>query len=365
MKKAQRPPSLGILFHQLTDFLIYDSGWYATESAFFLNIERAARTDVQHIDADSQFYRKIREGDLDRKTTERWAAGVLSNSVAAELIEEAEEYQGGIPGEWLKLDRAINGFRRGCPEGEIQEYFNYVCALCQVDRALLEWRDPSPQQVLNVWVEISKWLLIQFDATDPEGMALEYKVGRVLHWTALLELYLRVSKPDISEALEAGPRGTMLDPFLPRLDAKRNLTLSVELYMDNLMHKWRPDGCKKVDFYRAIARTRQNADNIDPMIDSIKQADKRLRKGKKPLTISWVEENLGDLQDINSSEDFDTTYHVIPFINMLNYIQRTLVKEGVSQDQIIELFGRYSEHRKAVDERYVNFKRSGVAHHTV
>tara|TARA_R110001592_G_scaffold259254_1_gene523202 strand:+ start:28 stop:1149 length:1122 start_codon:yes stop_codon:yes gene_type:complete len=372
MKKPERPPSFGFLFHQLTDFLIYDSGWYASESALIVDFERFARRPVENIGTDSQFYRKLNKGTLDQKNATKWIFNVLPEYNEENLAAEMKEFKDAVPGEWLKLHRFINGFSRSQPYGELSVFFGYISALCHVDRMLLEHRDPSPQDVSDVWLEISKWLLIKNDETVSNNMVVDYEVARVLHWASLLELYLRLSKPDISQRLDSGSRESMLDPFLPKLDAKGALKCSTALYMDNLMHKLLPIGCKKVDFYRAIARGRLDAselDMIDPPIESIKQADKRLRLGKKALTIGWVDESVGALTKLGPSkgihdEDFDLCLYLIPFINMFDYIQRKLVNEGVASELVVDLFGRYHDHRKVVEDRFGSYKQTGVACHT-
>lgn len=69
-------------------------------------------------------------------------------------------------------------------------------------------------------------------------------------------------------------------------------------------------------------------------MENIKQADKRLRRGQKELTMEWVEKNVGGLAKSvsmkgNENKDFDMCLYLIPFINMFDYVQRQLVKESV------------------------------------
>ena len=94
-----------------------------------------------------------------------------------------------------------------------------------------------------------------------------------------------------------------------------------------------------------------------------------MRRGQKALTIEWVEENVGELEKLVSlkgieEKDFDMCPYLIPFINMFDYVQRHLVKEGVSSELIVDLFGRYQVHRKVVEERFGRYKQTGVACNT-
>jgi len=263
MKKPERPPSFGFIFHQLTDFLFYDSGWYASESALFVGFERLARPGVENIRTDSQFYRKLNNGTLDQKSTRKWISNVVPAYTEENLAAEMEEFKDAVPGEWLKLYRFINKLKQSHPRGELQAFFSYISEICHVDRMLLEHHNPSLKEVRYVWAETSKWLLFEFEESEITNTAVEYKVSRVLHWASLLELYLRLSNPEISQRLDSGPRESMFDSFLPKLDFKGALKCSIALYMDNLMCKLLPEGCKKVDFYREIARGRLDGSDLE------------------------------------------------------------------------------------------------------
>lgn len=372
MKKTERRENGELLFYQLSDFLIYDSGWYVSESALFLDLERLARPEVEHIGADAQFYRKQRRGELTQSDVFKWVTVVAPRFTETNLTEMKWELKDYISGEGSLLHGFISGIRMSYPPGEIQNFFDFVCALCLVDGEFAESRVLRPQEVRNILPEASKWLLIDSAAANPRRCE-EYKVARVLHWTSLLELYLRICIPEISKRLDSGPRESMLDPFLPKLDVKGALRCSVDLYMDNLILKLLPNGCKKVDFYRAMVRARSdksNLDKIDPQVDSIKQADKRLRKGQKALTMEWIDENVGDLAKLSDTKgidekDFDLVKYLIPFINMFDFVQRQLMIDGVPEDLIVELFSRYHIHRRVVQDRYEKFKHTGAVCHTV
>lgn len=360
MKKPERPPSYGVLFHELTHLLVSDSGWHLSESAAFLDLERSANPGKKHIEADSTFYRKLRRGTLTKEDVIKWTSEHFPSVPMVDRMADIQDSPQEVSGEWLKLKHFITGVRQGHAEGEIQTYFDYLLALCDIDRTLLTRGAENAYEISSLSNEGFDWLLLEPSATDSNRVVVEYRIARVLQWTALLELYLRISKPEISDMLDNGPRRTMLDPFLPRLNAKQKLRCSTALYMENLMRKWRPDGCKSVDFYREIVCARSNASKLDPDISSILQADKRLRNGEKALTIEWVEENVGKLRLLDTGEDFDLCLYLIPFINMLDHVQRQSLKEGISEDLVVELFSRYHYHQKAVKNRYEAFKRTGL-----
>ncbi len=362
LKNTPAHTPLGYLFRNLTGFLLYESGWYASESELFLDLERMARPMVKHIDADGQFYRKLREDDLDIDVALRWMKNLLPGQSSENMLEDAMKYYELPKDDWVLLESfAVGVGKISCSE-EVKKFWDYVCKLCRADEALLSCElDPVARHL-----EVSKWLLMKMDVATAPDIQAEYMVCRVLHWVAILELYLRLSDPAVSDYLDSGPRETAIDPFLPQLSRVGKLERSVALYLDNWRSKWRPQLASNAALFRKIAQAsnkRSRLDEIDPPIETIKKAFNRRRSGELPLTIRWVEDNLGILGDVSTGKDFDCAIYLIPFINMFDFVQRELLKADISHARIVELFGRYSEHQRVVKDRFDYFKRTGAVDH--
>lgn len=343
----------GVIFYQLPHLLMIYSGLSVSKSDSLLKQERLL-TDNSDLTSDASFYRKIREDNISRDDIYKYLSKM---SPSPESLDDGMSYLDAYAGDldsvggWSFLDLCIRGMKRSNISSDLHNYLDFVLSLCELDKELLDGT--------NTHLDDEFRTLFPYDGkSESIDKQAQFLIPVVLHWAALFEHFLIIDQAEPNAINNSTP--FIFNKYVPNINQQGGIQCSNEIFFDWInswwaKHKYSKEKISWPQFSRDVADAMTDtASGVDP--ESIRKNILRMRKGGQPLTIKSFESNVAALyvakEDFNK---FDSTRMIIPFIQLFDNIQKKYVKEGISQEYIVEQFERYSDYFDLVSRRYNNF----------
>jgi len=358
----------GLMFNQFPKLALTASNVISSESDLLVKMARGLRNDSS-ITHDHQFFRKFRAGDCDLQMFADYFGNELLQDTQNEMLDIDPKHLGA----WFQVRQLVRGFRGSLdPDDELLNYWQFLIAHTEVEYCFIKQNYGSDDfsglsDYMSEWLLVDDWSL---NNVTPQKNT-QYIIHMVMYWAALYELFLEENFTTKDHSI--------LSKCLPTLNAKTesSLVLSSDVMLNNVKKGWASEKYAKTDikwteFYRDVIKTQlkdpdlrgrmsnvHELSSVDPDLKAIKKRVDRWRKGSL-MTIDDVRANIAILRMPYESSQAMLSLEVIIFINLFTYIQKELIKNGVSKALIADTFSSYPKIKELIAKRYSVFQETKI-----